>query len=464
MGIGKFTEFFRGIKESVSQHAVESKDKAAASKVDTATSNVTRSIFKNASNKTSTTQTRKSSFLKIDSTGLKARVATLKNLVLAKFQNMPKKEAAPKQHAGVPKEVHNHLENDGALQRTELLKHFKSILQPVADFNNKGPALDAAVKFLASVPPQDLTLSLYNGAARLLQASLANPRQSLSLEDDVDMPPVYNGVTRELLNVPTLQGELRAKVEQFNFVNDIQNLKNKVNASRVDQAIAEHIIDQVAVAFPAHTEVQVTFGQTTFTAILIVDDKNNPEILVKGEKLGEGAAAVAYKAESLTSENVVVVKYATSLAEQSEEEEKAVGLLKDAGGDVGVQKQMKLTTAEGVDGAKKIVVSPFYKNCDYTKALVAEQFLTEVLDIPQSEVHLAGDAIEGELKATAAQKWAAKSESLIEFFAGDASKEAKLAELGRFTNQYTGVLTALLESSDQVKELFATYRELIENS
>lgn len=463
MSVGKFTEFFRGIKESFSQAGVESKEKAAANKIDTATSKVSRSVLKNAGKPSGTAQTRKSSFLKIDSSAVKARVATLKSLVLAKFQSMPKKEVAPK-HTGVPQEVHDHLENEGALQRTALLKQFKSILQPIADFNNRGPALDAAVRFLASVPSQDLTQSLYNGVARQLQASLANPRQSISLEDDSDMPPVHNGVTRELLNVPTLQGELRAKVEQFNFVNDIQNLKTKVNAGRVDRAIAEHIIDQVADAFPKHTEVNITFGQTTFTAILIVDDKNNPEILVKGEKLGEGAAAVAYKAESLTSSNAVVVKYATSLAEESDEEEKALELLKDAGGDEGVQKQMKLTTAEGVDGAKKVVVSPFYKNCDYTKALVAEQFLTEVLDIPQSQVHLAGDAIEGELKATAAQRWAAKSESLIEFFTSDAPKEAKLAELGRFTNQYTGVLTALLDSSDQVKQLFATYRELIENS
>lgn len=463
MGVGKFTEFFQGIKENFSQRIQEGKLNRTLKKSESKANLISTSVLKSTNGTTSANGARKSVFVQLNTSALKTRIASVKNVVLAKFQSMPKREPLQKEQSGLPDEVHAHLSNDGTLERQTLLRDFKDTVLCLADYKNKGPCLQASVQFLAKANKEGkLDQSLYNGVARLLQASLSNPRQSLSLDDDWDLPPVQNGVTSELMGMSSLKGELRTKLEGFTFVNDIQNLKSELKPTAdIDKKTGEHIIDKVLEAYPTHTEVTVELNGKSYTALLVPNEKNKPEILIKQEKLGEGAAAIAYKAQSLTSKEAVVVKYATSLAEQSNEEENAVGLLKNHGGKEGIQKSMQLVTLQSAEGAKKVVVSPFYKNCDYGKALIMEQFLVEVLHIPPSEIHFETAEMGAELKAKAKEKLQDMNERLVAFFSGSASREEKLMELDNFSNKYTGVLTAIFESSEPVKQLISAYRTLI---
>lgn len=463
MGVGKFTEFFQGIKENFSQRIQEGKLNRTLKKSESKANLISTSVLKSTNGTTSTNGARKSVFVQLNTSALKTRIASVKNVVLAKFQSMPKREPLQKEQSGLPDEVHAHLSNDGTLERQTLLRDFKDTVLCLADYKNKGPCLQASVQFLAKANKEGkLDQSLYNGVARLLQASLSNPRQSLSLDDDWDLPPVQNGITSELMAMPSLKGELRTKLEGFTFVNDIQNLKSELKPTAdIDKKTGEHIIDKVLEAYPTHTEVTVELNGKSYTALLVPNEKNKPEILIKQEKLGEGAAAIAYKAQSLTSKEAVVVKYATSLAEQSNEEENAVGLLKNHGGKEGIQKSMQLVTLQSAEGAKKVVVSPFYKNCDYTRALILEQFLVEVLHIPEQEVHLEGDNMGEGLKAKAKEKQEYMINNLVELFSGPATKEEKMAQLNRFTNEYTAVLTAVFDSPKEVEQFFAQCRDLI---
>ena len=91
MGVGKFTEFFQGIKENFSQHIQDGKLNRQLKKAESKANSVSTSVLKNANGTSSTNGARKSVFVQLNTSSLKTRISTVKNGVLSKFQTIPKR-------------------------------------------------------------------------------------------------------------------------------------------------------------------------------------------------------------------------------------------------------------------------------------------------------------------------------------------------------------------------------------
>lgn len=220
----------------------------------------------------------------------------------------------------------------------------------------------------------------------------------------------------------------------------LQDLAKAINPN--DSATRELLIAAIK-AYPALTEITVG----GFTAILVPNEKNELDLVVLKEELGRGGAAIAYKAFSVRAQQHVVVKYATELALQSNEEENAQKMLGALGANDGIQQAMQLHTLKTQDGPKKVTMVPLYAEKGNDENVLREQFFKEVLNLRPEEW--------GNQEAVL-NKF---ENDLMQFFTGPSSKSEKEEKLRMMSENYLGILSAILGKED-AERLLELYKSL----
>lgn len=464
MGDGnRLSESFREIQQASLQELPTTVQSAAPKPVEQKTTSVLQTFLAKVKAATTPNGAQRSHSTAPKSQTVKTLIKSVTNLFSSKVKCAFNKVQASPTENGMPSKLHSLFSKDGSLQRQRVLRDFEQTVLPMATAKNKSGALEATASFLAKADKAGvLDQKLYNSMTRQLDKCLANPRESIVL-DDSDSTVPKKTIHQELMRSTSMSPELRTKLDSFNLVKPLQELKQELKPTKaIDRATGEKIIDMMLQAYPPHSEVTFEHKGKTYTALLLPTAQGKPEILVKQEKLGEGAASIVYKAVSLTSQNEVVVKYATSLAQESNEEENAQAVLGHFKDREAIQGPMQLFTLQTPEGPKKVMTAQFYERCDYNEAGIKGQFFVEMLKIPEGELQVSTPEQEAALQAKALGKLQELNTSLKAYFTGPASQAEKMEQLNCFTQEYKGVLTALLGSAEDVEVLLSSYRAVIE--
>ncbi|MCE5293386.1 MAG: hypothetical protein LLF94_02070 [Chlamydiales bacterium] len=218
----------------------------------------------------------------------------------------------------------------------------------------------------------------------------------------------------------------------------------------ISQDARKKIIDQAFTTFPQGHESSLYIDGEHHTVLLLVDPDNYyaTEVMIKKEMIGDGGSAVAYKTLSLRTLTYEVVKYAKELADPTEAERSQL-MLSQIGEHEGVQPAAKTYMLD----EKTVVIEPFYKNCDYGKAVNGE-ILCSRLQIPRDRWS------DLETVSTHITRLNIEFQS---YFLSNKSLDEKNEKFKIFESEYGSCIVGIL-GMQKATQLFEDYRSLIDTA
>ncbi len=310
--------------------------------------------------------------------------------------------------------------------RQKLLESFRT---DVLDGNrNKKAVLTKTMSFFALADKMgQLDKAMYNTVSREIDRAFS--RCSIVLDGSDDLGKTVHD---EFLEQPNLSSRLKGKLESFQKVETPKE-------QGVDSALAKELI--------AHAK-PLTQSEVNGHTIIGLP---NGEVLLKQEKLGEGAGAIVFKGLSLTSNREVVIKYPTEMAKDTKENENAQKNLNYLGRHDAIQNPLELYTVETKEGPQQIAIdNDYFKHGDPNKNITMQEFFKKIglnqrdWDNPQA-------------RGAKIKEFGKKfSEELM-----DSPKEERKAKLEAFSNENGPILRALMGDAN-VDGLLQAYKSMME--
>ena len=187
-----------------------------------------------------------------------------------------------------------------------------------------------------------------------------------------------NSLGTSFEQIEPLKQHIQVKISELSA-----KIDGVAKAENIDPAALNTAIQEALKAHPGFSEPH-EFTHNGITLILIRDHAGTPEILIKGQQLGRGAAGDVFKVVSINTGQTHAAKLAGAMADDASIQNEIDNLAKLNQG-----KESIVGMQGRVYRFGNVIVSPLYKHTDLGKQTEIVRFAREVLHIPENEINKA---------------------------------------------------------------------------